>query len=71
MRYYVDRIIDQVVILIEEKNNKIIKENIKNLPQNIHEGTILLKEKYYIIDNDYEEKRRIDIQNRFNNLKNK
>ena len=70
MKYAVDRIEDNIVILENIKTKEIIKEDISNLPKGIKEGTILIKRKTYKVDYKTTSKREIKIRNKFNKLKN-
>ncbi len=68
MKYAVDRIVDNIVILENIKNKEIIKVNIELLPDNIKEGSILIKRKdRYIISKS--NTRKDKIKRRFNKLK--
>lgn len=72
MKYSVDRIENNIVVLENIENNDIIEVDIKLLPKEIKEGTILNKqEDYYLIDIQEEIKRKNDIINRFQRLKKK
>ena len=53
MKYALDRIEEDIAILENIETGELIKISIFNLPQNIHEGTILKKENNtYLIDTD-------------------
>ena len=68
MKYAVDRIADNIVILENIKNKEIIKIDIELLPQNIKEGSILIKRKdRYILSKS--NTRKDKIKRRFNKLK--
>ncbi len=70
MRYAVDEIIDNIVILenIETKEKKIIKKN--NIPFQIQDGTILeIKNKQIYHDKETETKRKKIIQEKLNKVK--
>ena len=70
MKYAIDRIEDNIATLENLNNNEIININIKILPPNIKEGTILKYENQtYSIDKDLEIERRKRIQEKFNRLK--
>lgn len=70
MKYALDRIEENIAILENIQTGEKIKVSIFNLPQNIHEGTILKKENNtYIIDNQEEEKRRKEIEEKFKKLR--
>ena len=64
MKYIVDRIEDNIVVL--ENKNKIIKVEKILLPKNIKEGSIITKGK---INTKLEIKRRKKIRTKFNKLK--
>lgn len=69
MKYSIDRIENDIVILENIETGSIIEEKIINLPSTISEGTILtLKDGYYKIDKNLEEERRKNIKKRFNSL---
>ena len=68
MKYAVDRIVDNIVILENIKNKEIIKVEKELLPQNIIEGNILIKRKErYILSKS--NTRKDKIKRRFNKLK--
>ncbi len=68
MKYAVDRIVDNIVILESIKNKEIIKVDKELLPQNIKEGSILIKRKdSYILSKSITRKDKI--KRRFNKLK--
>lgn len=70
MKYALDRIEEDIAILENIKTGEKRKISIFNLPQNIHEGTILKKENNtYLIDIQEEEKRRRKIQEKFKKLR--
>lgn len=72
MKYAIDRIIDDIVVLenIETKTPKEV--NISLLPENIKEGNIIVFEnKEYKLDLTEEELRRKIIQEKFNKLRKK
>ncbi len=70
MKFSIDRIENEVVV-VENIETKEIKEIHKNLlPSSIHEGTILVfVDNYYIIEEAEEEKRLTSIKEKFNRLK--
>ena len=71
MKYAVDRIEDDIVVLENITSGKIINENIKKLPKNIKEGTILIKkDNEYSLDLNTEKERREDFRSRLERLKN-
>ena len=70
MKYAVDRIENNIVVLENINNNSIREVNINELPNNIKEGTILkYYNKKYIIDTKEEENRRERIQEKLERLK--
>lgn len=70
MKYSIDRIENNIAILEEITTGTKLEVPVTNLPQDIHEGSILiLKDNCYIIDKSTELKRRQSIQERFNRLK--
>lgn len=71
MKYAVDRIEDDIVVLENITSGDIINENIKKLPKNIKEGTILIKkDNEYSLDLNTEKERRDDFRSRLERLKN-
>lgn len=70
MKYAVDRIENNIVVLENINNNSIKEVSIEELPNNIKEGTIL---KYYnetyTIDTNEENIRRKRIQDKLDRLK--
>lgn len=72
MKYSIDRIENNIAVLENIENNKLLEININMLPEGIKEGTILIKEDdKYLIDSQEELKRKNDIINRFQRLKKK
>ena len=70
MKYAVDEIIDNIVLLenIETKEKKIIKKNI--IPFQIQDGTIIeIKDKQIYHDKETETKRKKIIQEKLNKVK--
>lgn len=70
MKYAVDQIIENIVILenietLEKKEIELLK-----LPKDIHEGSILIKERNYKIDKKEEALRRSKLQEKLKKLKN-
>ncbi len=72
MKYAIDKIEGNLVVL-EELNTQEKKEiNIKELPKKINEGTILTYvNDTYIIDEKLEKDRRVNIQSKFDMLRKK
>lgn len=70
MKYAVDRIENDIVVLENIDNNDIKKVSIKDLPYGIKESDILeFKEDIYQLDNNVKEDRLTRIQEKFNNLR--
>lgn len=71
MKYAVDRIEENIVVLENISSGEIVNEDIKKLPKNIKEGNILTRENdKYTLDLDTEKKRREDFRSRLERLKN-
>lgn len=71
MKFAVDRIEDNIVVLENIETNELMSVDITLLPSSIHEGSILtFINNTYIEDNDEEEKRRKMIEERFMRLRN-
>lgn len=72
MKYSIDKIEDNIVLLEEITTGEKIEILKSKLPCDIHEGSILTKDgNTYIIDLTLEEERRNSIKERFNRLKKK
>lgn len=72
MKFSVDRIEDNVVVLEGIEDNEIKEVDIALLPEGIKEGSILeLNNDVYELDLNEEELRRKRIQEKFNRLKKK
>ena len=70
MKYAVDRIENNIVVLENINNNSIKEVNIDELPNNIKGGTILkYYNKTYTIDTNEENIRRKRIQDKLDRLK--
>ena len=70
MKYVVDRIEDNIVVLENLDDKKKIEIDKKQLPKKIKDGTVLvLKDDKYELDIEEEQKRRQNILERFNRLK--
>ena len=67
--YAVDEIIDDIAILENIETKEKEEVDIKKLPKEVREGSIIVKEHIYKLDNEYEKKRREDLRNRLNKLK--
>lgn len=71
MKFAVDRIEDNIIVLENIQTNEIIKLNIKQLPENIKEKDIIrLENNKYILDNKEKEEREKIIREKLNRLKN-
>lgn len=70
MLYTVDEIIDDIVVLENRDNLKMIKVNKNILPKDIHEGSIIeYKDNIYINRTDIENNKRKELIERFKNLR--
>lgn len=71
MKYAIDRIIEDIVVLENISTGEIIEKNIKELPKGIHEGSIILsKDNEFIIDENEELLRKKSLRERLERLKN-
>lgn len=72
MKWAIDRIIDNIVIIENIETGELKEVNIKILPFSIQEGTILIyKNNKYELNKTFEDKRRQMIEERFKRLRNK
>ena len=71
MKYVIDRIEEEIAILQDLNTKEFFNINIKELPDNIKEGTYLIKNKVYKIDKKTEDRKRKGIRERFNKLRRK
>ena len=71
MKYVIDRIEEEIAILQDLNTKEFFNINIKELPDNIKEGTYLIKNKVYKIDKKTEDRKRKEIRERFNKLRRK
>lgn len=72
MKYIVDRIEDNIAVLENQDTKEIINIDISLLPRKIKEGNILIyKNNSYYIDKEAEIKRRKEILEKFQKLRNK
>ena len=70
MKYAVDRIEEDIVVLENIKTGEILEVSISNLPKGIHEGSILVKDNAeFLIDLDTEKERRESLRERLERLK--
>lgn len=70
MKYAVDRIEEDIVVLENIKTGEILEVSISNLPKGIHEGSILVKENdEFLIDLGTEKERRESLRERLERLK--
>lgn len=70
MKYAVDQIIDDIVIIENIETQEKKEVSIKYLPKNIKEGNILIEELTYKLDLKEGKKRRERIKNKLEKLKN-
>lgn len=69
MKYVIDKIIDNIAVLENLNDNSKIEIDIKNLPKNIRDGSIVLFDNgKYILDLNLEDERRRLLKNRLNRL---
>ena len=72
MKYAIDRIEDNIVVIENLETREIKELDKENLPKDIKEGSILILENdEYKLDLNEEELRRKRIQERFNRLRRK
>ena len=70
MKYSIDKILDDIATLENVETKQITEVNTKDLPEEIHEGSILiLEDGKYKLDLDEEEIRRKRIEEKFNKLR--
>lgn len=71
MKYAVDRIIENIVVLEDISTGKIIEKRKEELPENIHEGSIVVfNDNMYCIDEVEEISRKESLRERLERLKN-
>ena len=72
MKYSIDKILDNIATLENVETKQLTEVNTKDLPEEIHEGSILiLEDGKYKLDLNEEEIRRKRIEEKFNKLRNK
>lgn len=70
MKFSVDRIIDNIVIIENLETKELLEINIKELPENIKDGTILkLENNQYILDETTQKIREETIREKMERLK--
>ncbi len=70
MKWIVDRIENNLVVLENSTTREIKEVELNQLPSSIHEGAILIKcDCNYILDEEDELKRRKEIEERFKRLR--
>lgn len=70
MKYSVDRIIEGIAVLEDLQSNGIIEVELKNLPNGIHEGSIIVfKDGNYELELEEEKNRRESLRDRLDRLK--
>lgn len=70
MKYAVDKIEDDIVVLENVDNNEIIEVEIKKLPSGIHEGSVVLYENnQYSLDEATEANKKECLRERLERLK--
>lgn len=71
MKYAVDKIIDDIVVLEEITTGEIIEKKLMELPDNISEGNIVVfSNNKYVLDKDKELLRKESLRERLEKLKN-
>ena len=71
MKYAVDKIIDDIVVLEEITTGEIIEKKLMELPDNISEGNIVVfSNNKYVLDKDKELLRKESLRERLERLKN-
>ena len=68
MKYVIDRIENEIVILEELNTKEKIEVEVSKLPNEIKEGIVLKKEENFIIDTEETLSREEDISERFKKL---
>lgn len=69
MRYVVDRVVDNIVVLENMSNRDIIEVSVTDVPENIKDGNILIKQdNKFILDKETEKERRKNIREKFDKL---
>ena len=68
MKYSVDRIEDEIVIIEDMESGEKKEINISLLPEEVKEGDIIIKEEKYVIDKEETAATKEKIKNRFNSL---
>lgn len=72
MSWIIDRIENNMAILENEQTKEKQEVAISLLPANIHEGAILtLVNHQYLLNKQLEDKKRLEIEKRFRNLRSK
>ena len=70
MKYVVDHIIDNIVVLENINNKEILEINKSDISFSIREGNILVKDgNNYYLDKELENKRREQLQEKLNKVK--
>ena len=71
MKYAVDKIIEDIVVLENVSTGEIIEKKLNELPKGVCEGSILFNENNnFFIDKDYELSRKESLRERLERLKN-
>ena len=70
MKYAVDRIIEDIVVLENIETGELVEIKKHELPNEVHEGSILVKkDDVYILDENTEKERRESLRERLERLK--
>ena len=71
MKYAVDRIIEDIVVLENIETGELVEIKKYELPNEVHEGSILVKkDEVYTLDVNTEKERRESLRERLERLKN-
>lgn len=69
MRYVVDRVVDDIVVLENMSNRDVIEVSATDVPENIKDGNVLIKQdNKFILDKEAEKERRKNMRDKFNKL---
>lgn len=70
MNYAVDRIIEDIAVLENIETGELLEIKVNELPNEVHEGSILIKNDYgFILDEKIENDRRESLRERLERLK--
>ena len=70
MKYVVDHIIDNIVVLENIENKEIVEVEKKDIPFSVKEGNVVVRDgNNYYLDKELENKRRKQLQEKLNSIK--